>query len=260
MQDRVFGKADVIEASRKFVCVRIDSYGSEENQKIVRSYLNGKFANTAFCLLAPDGEERLTRSGRGPRQALGGDEDFAQVLLDIAAKYEPRGDVREAAMPDFPSFKLALNVSAADQRLLVLLAGPEDRLAKAEKRLQSLAWDAKVQGRLHYDLETSDAWKKPLSLGKEASPGIYVIQPDPYGLEGKVMKHLALDSPIKAIKTAMTNANASFNKTTSKRVYTEHVAEGRRQGITINMAMPFGEDKDGDGEIDPRRGNRRRSR
>ena len=250
----------MINASRKFVCVRIESYENEENQEIVRSHLNGRFANTAFCILAPDGKERLTRSGRGPGQVIGDEQAFAKALNDIAARYEPRGNLRDAAMPDFPSFKLALNVSAADQRLLVLLTGTEKQLANAEKQLRPLAWDPKVQGRFHYDLEPSGAWKQPLSKNDETDSGIYVIKPDPYGLKGDVFGKLPLDAPLKDIRQLLGRANRDYAATTEKKVYSDHVAEGRRKGIRIEMGMPFGEDRDGDGEIDSRNRNRRQRR
>ena len=98
----------MIEASRNFVCVRIDSYESEENQKIVRSHLGGRFENTAFCVLAPDGEERLTRSGRGPHQVS---RDFA-AIAEIAGRYRAKGKVEDSRVPDFNSFPLALNVAS----------------------------------------------------------------------------------------------------------------------------------------------------
>ncbi|NNE93410.1 MAG: hypothetical protein HKN23_17330, partial [Verrucomicrobiales bacterium] len=50
--------------------MRLESYESKEHQDMVRTFLNGSFANTAFCLLSPDGKERLSGSGRGPEQAL----------------------------------------------------------------------------------------------------------------------------------------------------------------------------------------------
>ena len=37
---------------------------------MVRKFLDGRFENTAFCILAPDGETQLSGTGRGPEQAL----------------------------------------------------------------------------------------------------------------------------------------------------------------------------------------------
>ena len=56
MSNRAFGDADFIDASRQFVCVRPDTYENEENQRLVRSMLNGNLENTAFCILSPDGK------------------------------------------------------------------------------------------------------------------------------------------------------------------------------------------------------------
>jgi len=47
----LFSQPEFIRASRKFVCVRLESYESEEHQKLVRAFLDGRFENTAFCLL-----------------------------------------------------------------------------------------------------------------------------------------------------------------------------------------------------------------
>ena len=254
----MFSAPEFIEASRKFVCIRIDSYASEENQKIVRSYLNGRFANTAFCILSPDGEQRLTRSGRGPEKAMGQGGDLVGSLEKIAARYQSRGDLSEAAMPDYPSFKLALNVSSADQRLLVLLAGSEEELNTTEKRLRSLAWSPDVMGRYHFDSDTTGEWKEPLAQSDAAGAGIYIVKPDAFGLEGEVVAKLPLNVDARSLGAELAKANTEFAKNTEKKVYSQHVSEGRRKGVAIEMAMPFGEDRDADGEIDRRGRNGRR--
>ena len=254
----MFSNPTVIEISRKFVCVRIDSYESEANQKLVRSHLNGRFANTAFCVLAPDGETRLTGSGRSPSQLYPRTEDFVSKLESILTKYPEKEQAAVPPLPDFNSFKLALNIASADQRVLMLIAGPADQLGKTEKRLRPLVWNADVQGRFHIDLETDAAsWQKPLALSEDASSGIYVIQPGTYGLEGAVLERLDLSTKPKAILAALVNANTKHAETTEKKVYANHVRGGRAQGKSIEMAMPFGEDRDADGEIDQRGGRRR---
>ena len=52
--------------------------------------------------------------------------------------------------------------------------------------------------------------------------------------------------------------NSKYADRTEKKNYSDHVAKGRRLGKTIEMAVPFGEDRDGDGVIDKRGGSRRR--
>jgi hypothetical protein len=255
----LFSNPEVIEVSTKFVCVRIESYESEENQKIVRSYLDGRFENTAFCVLAPDGKTRLTRSGRGPRQVFGSSPDeFVSKLETILTNYQSSADVMDAPVPDFHSFKLALNIASADQRVLVLIAAPKDQLEATEKSVRRLAWNPKVQGRFHFDLESTAAWKEPLSQGADAQAGIYLIKPGTYGLSGTVLARLDFDAKPQAILTAMAEAGATFAKTTEKKVYGTHVQEGREKGVRIEMAVPYGEDRDGDGEIDHGGPGRRR--
>ena len=253
----MFSNSDVIDATRKFVCVRIDSYESEENQEIVRSYLNGRFANTAFCILAPDGKTRLLRGSRGPNQSFRNTDELVSKLKSVAENYESRGDVSQSTVPDFNSFRLALNVASADQRVLVLLAAPEDQLAATEKRMRPLAWHSKVQGRFQFDLESGNSWKAPLSQAADAKPGIYLIKPDTFGLHGEVLERLDLNAEPKTILEAMSKANTAYAKTTAKKIYNTHVQEGRSKGKRIELAMPFGEDRDGDGEIDQRRRGRR---
>lgn len=246
----MFSDPEVIAATRRFVCIRIDSYESEENQKIVRSHLGGRFENTAFCVLAPNGETRLTRSGRGPNHVTRNFEDFTA----LAEAYSSKGKVGDSRVPDFNSFALALNVASADQQVLVVIAGPEGDIKSAGRRLRNVAWSQEMIGRFQYDFETDlKKLEKPLSL-KGAKPGIYIIKPDTFGLDGEVMACLPLDVELPALNAAMHQGNTQFSRTTKKKVYSTHVAEGRREGKSIRMAMPFGEDRDGDGKIDHRAG------
>ncbi len=249
----MFSDPKVIAITRQFVCIRIESYESEENQKIVRSHLGGRFENTAFCILAPDGEKRLTRSGRSPHQVSRNFEDFTTFAED----YSPRGKLLDSRVPDFNSFALALNVSSADQQVLVVIAGPEGDIAEAGKRMRAIAWSDEMIGRFQYDFETDlRILEKPLAQ-KKAKPGIYVIKPDTFGLDGEVMAVLPLESKLPDIKSAMVQGNKQFARTTKKKVYSTHVADGRKEGKRIQMAMPFGEDRDADGKVDYRGGARR---
>jgi hypothetical protein len=109
-------------------------------------------------------------------------------------------------------------------------------------------------------VEPSSTWKQQLSNNHGAGSGIYIIKPDSYGLKGDVFGKLPLDAPRKDITQLLARANRDYAATTEKKVYSDHVAEGRRKDIRIEMGMPFGEDRDGDGEIDSRNRNRRQRR
>lgn len=221
----------------------------------MRGFLNGRFENTAFCLIGPDGKERLSRSGRGPNHIFGN--DLVDSLGEIAKKYKAKGKVSDAAVPDFPTFRLGLNVSSADQRVLVLVTGTEEEIKSARKTLPALSNESEVIGRFHYDFETdSKTWTKALT-GDKSTSQIKIIIPDEYGQKGKIVKSLPLDIKTEDLKKALLEANETFTKTIEKKNYNTHVQKGRRQGIKWTMPMKFGEDRDGDGKIDPRGGPRR---
>lgn len=139
----MFSQKEFIELSRKFVCVRLESYESKEHQDLVRKFLNGRFANTAFCVLAPDGETELSGTGRGPEQALSrcgqgkpGDDGVIEKLEEYASRYEVRGEPEEMVLQDFHSFRQALNVASADQRLLVFASAPDSEEERLREQLR----------------------------------------------------------------------------------------------------------------------------
>ena len=237
------------------MCIRIDSYESEEAQKIVRGYLNGRFENTAFCLLSPDGKKRLSRSSRGPNQVLGG--DLVSAFGEIADDYRAKGKSEAAAVPDFPTFRLGLNVAAADQRVIILISGTEKEIEEARKSISAVSNDPEIIGRFHYDFETDSKTWTGILTGSKSKSGIKIIVPDTYGQKGKIVKSLPLETKAEKLKAALLKANETFIKTTEKKNYQNHVQEGRRKGIKWTMPMEFGEDRDGDGKIDHRAGRRR---
>ena len=89
-------------------------------------------------------------------------------------------------------------------------------------------------------------------------PGIVLIHPGEFGMNGKVLKQLPLNAANDQIIATMRQANTQFAATTEKKVYSQHVAKGTREGIYFEGAVPYGEDRDGDGEIDHRGGGRGR--
>ena len=268
----MFSDKDFIKASRKFVCVRLESYESEEHQKMVRSFLNGRFENTAFCLLAPDGEERLSRSGRapwmafadrrGPRGGGGHQEDPAATIAameKVANKYPRKGDPGTPVVQDFHSFRQALNVASGDQRLLLFVAAPENRQHPLRETLRPVFGDEAIIGRFHADFYSKgadDEWFAAIE-GAKPEAGLFIIRSDEFGQAGKVMNRLPLETPPDQIKSALLAANESFARDEERKVYRDHVAQGRREQIHFENAMPYGEDRDGDGKIDHRGGMQR---
>lgn len=233
---------------------------------MVRSFLGGSFANTAFCLLAPDGETRLSGSGRGPSQALarggpgrrgggesgGGDAAVIAELDRIAAGYRPDGTADAMIPQDFHSFRQALNVASGDQRLLVAVSAPESEHGKLRAKLGPLFADPEIIGRFHLDFidpSTDADWEESIEKAS-GTPGIYVIRADQFGLEGKALETLGLDTEVEGLKGSLLAANLAFSVTEERKDYASHVSDGRRNRIYFENAVPYGEDRDGDGEID----------
>lgn len=209
-------------------------------------------------MLAPDGQEWLSRASRGPEQVFGRS-GATQALQRYALMYPAKADTKDALVQDFHSFRQALNVASADQRVLVLINAPAEQESKLRESLRAVANHASVMGRFHFDFEQGSDWKSKIS-GSNEQPGIVLIQAGEFGMKGKVLKQLPLTAGNEQIIATMQHANAQFAATTDKKVYSQHVAKGAREGIYFEGAVPYGEDRDGDGEIDHRGGSRGGSR
>ena len=125
--------------------------------------------------------------------------------------------------------------------------------------------DDDIIGRFHCDLldeVTDDKWRRALKSEKN-EPGILIIQSGQFGLDGKVLQQLAETASVEEIKRALSESNAQFANAEKRKVYERHVVAGRRAGIYFENEIPYGEDIDGDGEIEKGRqgnGNNRRNR
>jgi hypothetical protein len=235
----------------------LESYESEQHQEYVRHFLDGRFENSVFCMLAPNGQDWLTKASRGPQMVLGRSAG-AQSLSRFALVYPAKADLKEAMVQDFHSFRQGLNVASADQRVMVLVNAPADREDALRVSLRAVASDDRVIGRFHFDFERGDQWKENIA-GTHGEHGIVLIHPGEFGMTGKVLAQLPLDSSAEQIVRALEKANQQFAATTEKKVYSQHVAKGRRENIYFEGAVPYGEDRDGDGRVD-RGGGRRSSR
>lgn len=260
----MFAKEDFIEASRKFVCIRIETYESKESEKIVRTLLNGRFANTAFCVFDPHGNEKLSRAGRGPHELVPGrgnatDDGIIRQMNRIAARFKPT-DQGEAVLQDFDSFRQALNVASADQRLLVFVNSEKESV---QQNLRMALSDKDVVAKFHVDFadrKTDQKWNQ-LVRGAGNKPGIAIIQSGKFGQDGFVMQNLAEASTSDQILKALKACNEKFATSETRKTYSQHVKEGRRKGVYFENEIPYGEDRDGDGKADQKnRGGRRGQR
>jgi len=232
---------------------------------MVRSLLNGRFANTSFCIFDPQGQNRLTRAGRGPSHMAGrpgtpgtGDEDVIRQMDRIAARFTPKESKTSVVLQDFETFRQALNVASADQRLLLWVTSEKE---EAKTNLGTALSDKEIVGRFHVDFLDPNAkadknWKKAIA-GESKKPGFLIIQSGQFGLKGDVVKELSEDSTADQIAAALKESNAAFASTEKRKKYSQHVAEGRRKGVYFENEIPYGEDRDGDGKSDQKKRGRR---
>ncbi|MGI9472925.1 MAG: hypothetical protein ACR2NZ_15400 [Rubripirellula sp.] len=215
----------------------------------MRTFLDGRFENSAFCVLEPDGQQWLTRASRGPEQVLGRGGSATQQMERLAMRYPAKADLKAAIVQDFHSFRQALNVASADQRVLVVVNAPQGRESELRESLKAVSNDERIIGRFHFDFESDGEWREKVQ-GVKTNPGIVLVRPGEFGMTGTTLNQLSLDATTPEIIAAMQDANQRFARTTEKKEYSQHVAKGRSQGIYFEGAVPYGEDRDGDGEVD----------
>ncbi len=114
----------------------------------------------------------------------------ADEMKQVAFWYPASADFKEAIVPDFHSFRQALNVASADQRVLVLVHAPPEQEKNLRQSLRAVANDQRIIGRFHFDFDQGDSWKKNIE-GTSDEPGIILINPGEFGMAGKVMRHIA---------------------------------------------------------------------
>lgn len=262
---------DFIQSSRKFVCVRLETYESEEYKELMRTLAGGKLANTTFCILKPDGETKITSTGRSPSMVLTrgfrvqSDSQKAQSeakvvaeMNKISAIYPAKSSSSTAIVQDFHSFKQSLNVASGDQRLLTFVVAPESQRSSLKKHLAKVANNKDIIGKFHFDFaDKNDAQWSEVVTGDKNKTGIFIIQSGQFGLDGSVLKELPLDASSYQIYQALRAANREFASTEKRKVYSEHVKAGRRAGINYQTDAEAGEDKNGDGKVDPKPERRR---
>ena len=92
--------------------------------------------------------------------------------------------------------------SLATRRVVISMA----MLKALRDSLRAVAHDERVVGRFHFDFDQNKAWKEKI-LGTVDGHGIVLINPGEFGMSGKVMKTLPLDTTADEITTAMLEAN-----------------------------------------------------
>lgn len=239
--DRSFlSSPDVIKASRHFVCIRLATYEDKEEADFLRQVFTGRsgdLENTVFCLLAPDGRQRLTRSGRSPRFVFDSPADMAETMDQLAEQYPGKSGAHTAApLPRMKNLRLALNVAACDGLpLVVAFADDERQLADLAGKLARVAVNESVAGRFAF-YETADRAELDLVADQQPEAGIYVIQPGEFGLQGMLAKRLSPQLAAVELTAQLATLAHQYNKVDKQ--HRSHVRAGHRNDVSWETEIP----------------------
>jgi hypothetical protein len=228
----------VIAASRNFVCVRLATYEDESEAVFLKAFTStksGELENSVFGILAPDGQQKLIRSGRGPKQAFAGPAEMAETMKKIAAKYPGNRAEGPMALPLVANVKLGVNVAAADNQLLVIVVGKVAAARKPlEDKLAALVWDDEFVGRFVFASGTTA--DLAMLEGKKLDAGLLIVEPEQFGRRAKVVLGVTADASPVRIATELRNAVAQFKPT--EKTFMNHVRFGQSQGVFWEPRIP----------------------
>ena len=240
--DRSFlSNAAVVEASRKFVCIRLMTYEDEKEAEFMKSiYLgrSGQLENTTFAILSPDGKTKLTKTGRGPFHEYRSGRDMAAGMNQIALRYQQSESAKytDPKLPEAKSVDLALNVSAADNLPLVVVYGKDEKqIEKLNSQLRPLVWSDEFAGEFCFASTNDAADLKPI-LGNHNLNSILVVEPDQFGVSGKVVARL--DASTTKEKIALNLKLVLAKHKAIPKSHDSHVQLGIQLGLDWQSEIP----------------------
>ena len=235
----------MIAASRRFVCARLLTYESAEEEAFLEGLFRGRsgdLENTTFAILAPDGTTRLSRTGRGPGMVFGRGGDAAKTMAAemqrIAKKHPGRKNALDGApLPRIVDVRRAINVAACDNLPLVIVVAKDVAEQRTlEARLAPLAWHDANMGRFLYVSTTDRKELAPLGKVKPGS-GYVLVQPDAYGRKGERLVQVPASATAKTLQAALTRAGKAYQPL-DKSHHREHVRDGKREGVHWETEIP----------------------
>lgn len=232
--DRSFlSHANVIEASREFVCIRPATYEDAKESIYIKTLLKnriGEIDNSVFTILAPDSTTKLVQAKRSMRSIYSDATAMATSMKAISQKYASTKP--QSQLPLVSNVRLALNVAAADNLPLVVLYTSKETQVKLNQDLAKLAWKPNYLGRFIYTQTTDFTDLKTIAQAKE-EPGLLVIQPDKFGVKGMTLVQVDVTGD-----WAKTLTNGAEKFTSDTKIFREHLLAGKKQGIFWETVTP----------------------
>ena len=244
-------KDEVVAASRDFVCIRLTSYESAEEAAFVTK-LQGNPVNTVFAILTPDALPALAMKGlgRGPGELFADPADMVKQMGEVAAKFAGGSAATKAdgqpALPITLDARLGLAVASADLQPLALVIAPDEKTRAAlEAKLAVLAWSNDLRGRFTYasadslgglKLDGLDTLKSDAFKSGAFKSGVLLIEPDVFGVEGKIVSAIDANDVDKMLSDAMHAASAKHVRAAKSREQLKRLALAN--GIFFETGIP----------------------
>ena len=235
----------MVTASRNYVCIRPNSFEDEDESELLLSIFSGRqgrLENTVFTLMDSGAKRELVRSGRSPKWISDDADDFVEILTDVSVKHpqSSKGKSEERSLPVIEGLKLAMNVAACDAMpLVVAVAKSEKAKKKMGELLAPLAWSDDFIGRFRW-VVLSDTKELSEHEGMPTEAGVYVIQPDAYGVSCELLAEAKSSAKSKQVGEALAEGLAAFEAPRIRRRGL-HVREGERKGYSWEHATGHSE-------------------
>ncbi len=234
MERGLLSQPQIIEASKKFVCVRLNAMGSDEDSRQLALKWGGRLFNVEFFLFDPTGEKVLLCKNSDGHSNMGqflsrsgGPAGIAAEMEKVAKQYA--GKATEApAIPWAPSLGEALVQAHSDAEpiLLMITDGTE-----ASKNLAKLVSDPKLLTRFRtgfFFVKVVPGSKEIAKYKLPQESGLLFLRPSRLGTEAVVMNTTADPNDL---TKSMAAATDEFGKTFPKLSRQETLEKGKREKI-----------------------------
>jgi len=241
MDGSFLSNAAVVEASRKFVCIRLATYEDAAEAKFMESVFlprSGLLENTTFGILSPDGKQRLAAAGRGPMHAYRGAIDMAKDMNEISQQFVGArlSSLIDDQLPLMENVDVALNVAACDNLpVVVTFSKDKQQLDKLNDDLREVAWSDSLAGQFVYATASASEQLKAIQ-GLEIEAGILIVEPGQYGLSGEPLAQLEPTASSEQVQTALERVVKTFSRQPANT--NAHIALGIQLGIEWNSEIP----------------------
>ena len=241
--DRSFlSDEQLIKASRDFVCIRTATCEDKTEANFLKSTFlrraGGDLRNFGFCILSPDGKRQLRRSNRGPNFVYANSQEMAGDLRQISKQYSAKVTGKESnpAVPQMKSVRLGINVASCDGLPSVVVAGKkQSEVDRLNKKLSAVIWNEELAGKF-ICASTTNLNDLSIVAGAKGKTGILVINPDAYGMKGKLIEAIDADVSNENLKTSL--AFAAETSIRNSKSHGTHVRNGRRTGQIWETEVP----------------------